>query len=135
VLNHQAVVLCPNESGVCLCIGKEEGIAGYGRQPCFSPESHTSSPRRFDTYCYIMMLLPLSFFFILLIIFMNTIGIFSVAFIFFVNSYICILSLSTLSERDLSFVGFFSFTFIIINFIFVFHHHQPYLSYQQRWNP
>jgi hypothetical protein len=32
--NHQAVVvLCPSESSVCVCIGKEEGVAGYGKKP------------------------------------------------------------------------------------------------------
>ncbi len=32
---------------VCLFIGKGEGIAGYGRKSCFSPVSHTSSPRHY----------------------------------------------------------------------------------------
>jgi hypothetical protein len=29
---------------VCLCRRREEGIAGYGYKPWFSPESHTYCP-------------------------------------------------------------------------------------------
>ncbi len=56
VFNHQAVVLCPSECSVCLCIGKEEGIAGYGRKPCFSPESHTSGSRRYENMITLSLL-------------------------------------------------------------------------------
>ncbi len=45
VFNRRAAVLCSSARCVCLCRGKEEGITGYGKKPCFSPGSHTSCPK------------------------------------------------------------------------------------------
>ncbi len=49
--------LCSNVSCVCLCWGKEEGITGYGKKPCFSPGSHTSWPKLNGNGRYITNLL------------------------------------------------------------------------------
>jgi hypothetical protein len=45
VFNRRAAVLCSSDKCLCLCKGKEEGITGYGKKPCFSPGSHTSCPK------------------------------------------------------------------------------------------